>query len=644
MKFSCESCSAQYMISDEKVGPTGVKVRCKKCGNIMSVKRPPASAPAPLEPAPTLAAAPSAPAASGAAPGEATLESEIGTAFQNVFGGGSAAIAAEKATQSAAPPPEAANPAQNGVGSAEAIHDWYVAIDDRQVGPLAAAAVKSRWESGEIGPDTLAWRPGMADWVALSRIPEMAQYLAPVARGGAKAAVAPTPAPGQDAPASVDVAPAGDAKEATGAATHANGATAEWKPTGASALAALASEEMASFARSDVKAAPESSAKGSGSLLDRMDLLPDGGVDPTNMFPLPIKGLEQTSEAPFKAKPAAPTGESTEIRQLKKSTKRSLLAIGGGMLLLFAVGISAVVAMMRPSREAPAVPAPAPVAAAPAPAPAPAAPAPAAIPTPNPTPNSNSNSNSTATSNPNPSASLAPTPIPIPPSPNAAPVVAAPLPNPPPASGGREMGTPAPPAREVASKRTRHRALPPARVAAPERPKRGQRVAQAEPPPQPVARAAPEPQPSPAAPPPRSAPAASDGDDDIDKILSGSGGSAPAASGAGAAKKRSVYVPPALGSDLPENVSVSQINEAVLGQKPALMRCIEQQKGADPDTRGTLKLRWVISGDGGVRDLRVVSDEFSRQPIASCISGIVRGLHFPRSRTTGQEVVFPFKF
>ncbi len=41
MRFACDSCSAQYMISDEKVGPNGVKVRCKKCGHVILVKRAP---------------------------------------------------------------------------------------------------------------------------------------------------------------------------------------------------------------------------------------------------------------------------------------------------------------------------------------------------------------------------------------------------------------------------------------------------------------------------------------------------------------------------------------------------------------------------------------------------------------------------
>ena len=39
MKFTCERCDAQYMISDEKVGPNGVKVRCKKCSNVILVRR-----------------------------------------------------------------------------------------------------------------------------------------------------------------------------------------------------------------------------------------------------------------------------------------------------------------------------------------------------------------------------------------------------------------------------------------------------------------------------------------------------------------------------------------------------------------------------------------------------------------------------
>jgi hypothetical protein len=153
-----------------------------------------------------------------------------------------------------------------------------------------------------------------------------------------------------------------------------------------------------------------------------------------------------------------------------------------------------------------------------------------------------------------------------------------------------------------------------------------ERVAQAERAPEP-------PPPAPAARKPAGDPLLDVGDDELERELS-----------SGSKPKRSVYVPPAPGADLPENVSVSQINEAVMGQKSALLRCIEQQRAADSEARGTLKMRWLISGDGSVRDVRVLSDEFSRQPISPCITGVVKSLRFPRSRTTGQEVVFPFKF
>src|SRR5690348_8927442 len=137
MRFSCDDCNAQYMISDEKVGPAGVKVRCKKCGHIIAVKRAPAVVPT-MEGALVEGAAPAeagtatltpAPAAGAAAAGE--LDAELGAAFQNVFGGGSAAIAAERAASRVGGEPDgaahpslaAANAAQNPVATAESYSD-----------------------------------------------------------------------------------------------------------------------------------------------------------------------------------------------------------------------------------------------------------------------------------------------------------------------------------------------------------------------------------------------------------------------------------------------------------------------------------------------------------------------------------------
>ena len=57
--------------------------------------------------------------------------------------------------------------------------DWYVAIDEKQTGPLTPEAIKDHWDRGEIGPDSLTWRQGFEDWVPLSEVSELAAWLAP---------------------------------------------------------------------------------------------------------------------------------------------------------------------------------------------------------------------------------------------------------------------------------------------------------------------------------------------------------------------------------------------------------------------------------------------------------------------------------
>ena len=110
MKFTCDSCGAAYMISDDKVGPAGVKVRCKKCGNVVTVKR--------AEEIPVLA-----PVAPPAAP-PAGLDDELGSAFDHAFGG-PPAPSAEAPASPAAP---AARSGQEAPVAEPAATEWYVAI------------------------------------------------------------------------------------------------------------------------------------------------------------------------------------------------------------------------------------------------------------------------------------------------------------------------------------------------------------------------------------------------------------------------------------------------------------------------------------------------------------------------------------
>jgi hypothetical protein len=113
---------------------------------------------------------------------------------------------------------------------------------------------------------------------------------------------------------------------------------------------------------------------------------------------------------------------------------------------------------------------------------------------------------------------------------------------------------------------------------------------------------------------------------------------------AGAPPKRSVYVPPATGSDLPDRLTESQIQEGVASRIDALKQCVSEQQAKSPDVHGTLKLQWTIQGDGSVTGVKVQSPDLAGQPISGCIANVVKGIRFPRSRTTGQAVSFPFGF
>jgi predicted Zn finger-like uncharacterized protein len=601
MKFTCDSCSAAYMISDEKVGPSGVKVRCKKCGHVIVVRRRTekdvaavkveafaGAAAVAAEPRPAGAG----PAAAAATPANgAGLDAELGQAFDHAFG------ATRPAEKEPSPSPDLSRTELMGSdeaakvfadqGTAPAATEWYVAIGQAQVGPLPLAEVKRKWEAGDVGPDSLVWRPGMGDWTPLSAVSELAAYLAPVPQGSSRSARAGDAAPAATGPE--PRAPAAPAEEPS------------WKPIGASALAALASEEIA--ARAPEPAARPATA-GARSLVDA---LPDGGgVDPTGALPLPIKALEHTDSKKLDRRSSVARG----AEQVRRRGATRALAIGvTGAVVLAAVAAGGVLYFRDSGRTGPqpaqasppsavaAVPLPPPPAVAAAPtAPAAAPAASAAAPA--------------ADAAPPPSASASAAAAPAASAPAAAPPSAA--------AASAEPERPAPRETKVA------RADPP----------RTRREARRE---SSRAAAAPAsaPEPHPAPPPRRKDPLEFESNDAaLDAALGGGKG----------ASGRTVYVPPARASGLPDKVSAGDINGAVAQRIDALRKCVAEQKAREPDASGTLKMHWVIQGDGNVRDVRCLTTEYAQGPFAQCIAGVVKTIKFPRSATTGQDVTFPFNF
>ena len=127
MKFYCDSCQAKYSIPDEKVRGKVLKVRCKKCSHIITVREP---------------------------------RSPAGGARPEASGG------------SGAPPPTPTPPQQP--------VQWYYSVNGQSFGPVTQEQLEQQFGSGELGDATYVWNDTFSDWKPAG---EVAVFAAAVRRG-----------------------------------------------------------------------------------------------------------------------------------------------------------------------------------------------------------------------------------------------------------------------------------------------------------------------------------------------------------------------------------------------------------------------------------------------------------------------------
>ncbi|MBP7126241.1 zinc-ribbon domain-containing protein [Myxococcota bacterium] len=143
MKVRCPNCSASYKLPAEKVRGTGtVKVRCKKCGQVIEVQ----------------------PEADSEPSQEAGLpEARLTQSSPAIQVESAATAVGASAPASAAPASASETPVSL---------KWYLASGGERLGPFTMEEVKGRLASKEATLETLAWRKGLADWTPLGEFEE----------------------------------------------------------------------------------------------------------------------------------------------------------------------------------------------------------------------------------------------------------------------------------------------------------------------------------------------------------------------------------------------------------------------------------------------------------------------------------------
>ena len=149
MKFSCHRCQTRYSIDDQKVRGKILKVRCKKCAELIIVRE--RSTTGRLR--------------------DLTRLPEEGAEATGSLKSRLRAAAASAPTPAPPPGPAAAAPA------ASEPPIWHYSIDGRAAGPCGESEIHGRIMAGQIGPDAFMWCDGMIEWAPIGHIPQFAPAL-----------------------------------------------------------------------------------------------------------------------------------------------------------------------------------------------------------------------------------------------------------------------------------------------------------------------------------------------------------------------------------------------------------------------------------------------------------------------------------
>ena len=121
MKTECDKCGARYRIPEEKLEGKLLRIRCRKCDHIFTVRD------------------------ALAAPSDESL----------------AQVSRKTGALST-------------LGGSDLTRDWYYAVNGESFGPYAASELSERFENAQLGADAHVWKQGLAAWVPAMQVPDFA--------------------------------------------------------------------------------------------------------------------------------------------------------------------------------------------------------------------------------------------------------------------------------------------------------------------------------------------------------------------------------------------------------------------------------------------------------------------------------------
>ncbi|HUH02491.1 MAG TPA: AgmX/PglI C-terminal domain-containing protein [Kofleriaceae bacterium] len=192
MKFHCDRCKTRYSIADERVRGKILKIRCKNCSAVITVREDMEEAPADAAPPakPALAARPAA--AAKPAPTAKAAPAARGSALRGAF---EQVMARPTQNPGAQADP---SPSQSFRAPDHFEEEWYVSEDGDQVGPFSLRAAKEWVLARSPEAELYCWQEDFDDWLPVDKVSHFrglrARAITPVAP---RPGTAPPPVPGR---------------------------------------------------------------------------------------------------------------------------------------------------------------------------------------------------------------------------------------------------------------------------------------------------------------------------------------------------------------------------------------------------------------------------------------------------------------
>jgi len=355
MKFVCERCHTKYSIADEKVRGKVLKVRCKSCENVITVRESGATiddlgSGVPKEAAVARSGTLDARAESAVASAGGAARRGSAETGRRAAPGIPASALLDPHGPATAPPPRRPTPRPMPALSVDDGVEWYLAVDGAQTGPFRRPVLIDKILAVPPGGDVHIWNANLGAWKPPKDVPDVSADLARRRRpsgvsstgnvrrpSGAMPIIAPRPVPTEISEGHSGSNGVSAFNESADTQISA-GPPLPWKRNGVAAAAAPAAPAQAGFGLEDMFSGDASS--------------PSVAAQAAAAVAAPAATASSISVPLAAPAPAAepPRAGGRPVR----------LIFGAVALAVIVCGIVAVVMLRKP---------PAPVVAAPAPAP-----------------------------------------------------------------------------------------------------------------------------------------------------------------------------------------------------------------------------------------------------------------------------------